>query len=177
VNEGDVTVRWATLQDAHAIAQVHVDSWKVAYAGLIDSERLASLGLPQRERQWRDRLAPAGGEASTLVAEMGGEIVGFCALALPARDADEPPDVAEIPALYVAPGRWGAGAGSALIEAALAAMRERGYREAVLWMLAGNERARRFYERHRFARDGGRRRSQYFPDAEYMVELRFRRPL
>jgi GNAT superfamily N-acetyltransferase len=57
-------------------------------------------------------------------------------------------------ALYVTPAWWSAGAGRALMERVLTALGAESYRRAVLWVLADNARARRFYERAGFALDG-----------------------
>ncbi|NUR29276.1 MAG: GNAT family N-acetyltransferase, partial [Catenulispora sp.] len=51
---------------------------------------------------------------------------------------------------------WGTGAGHALMEAALARLRELGLSPVRLWALDGNERAARFYRRQGFALDGER---------------------
>jgi GNAT superfamily N-acetyltransferase len=62
--------------------------------------------------------------------------------------------VGELYALYLEPAWWSAGVGRALIETVLASLWEDGYRRVVLWVLTGNGRARRFYERAGFAHDG-----------------------
>jgi GNAT superfamily N-acetyltransferase len=172
-----VTVRWAIPADARAIATVHVASWQEGYRGLIDPRTLVGLSVDRRETQWRAWLAKGGERQLTLVAEHLGEIGGFCTLAMPSRDAEERDGVAEIPALYVTPKLWRAGLGTALIGAAADTMRERGFGEAILWMLEGNRRAKGFYARHGWQRDGGRRSSRHYPDAEELVEVRFRRAI
>ena len=53
-------------------------------------------------------------------------------------------------ALYVRADRWGTGIGYALLEVAI------GDRAAYLWVLEGNARAIRFYERQGFRLDGTR---------------------
>jgi GNAT superfamily N-acetyltransferase len=63
--------------------------------------------------------------------------------------------VGELYALYVSPDWWSTGAGRALMGQVLACLEAEGYRRAILWVLADNTRARRFYERARFAPDGG----------------------
>jgi GNAT superfamily N-acetyltransferase len=143
---------------------------------------LDDLSLEGRERDWRGWLAEGGERHFTLVAERDGTLLAFCTVEMPAREEDEPDDVAAIPALYAHPDAIGTGAGRALMEAAVRAVREAGYREAVLWMLEGNRRAEAFYERGGWRRDGGRRRSDYpgvtySSDDERPVEVRYRLPL
>lgn len=45
-------IRKATLQDAEAIARVHVDSWKTTYKGIIPDNVLNNLSYTQRTEQW-----------------------------------------------------------------------------------------------------------------------------
>ena len=172
-----VRVRPAVDDDAATIARVHVDSWRGAYRGLLPDRILDGLSVAGREGLWRQRIAPASRGPRTLVAEVGGSVEGFVTFAVRARDVEEPPGVGEIPALYVSPSTWRSGVGTALLAAALDGLRAAGCREAILWMLDGNRRAARFYRSRGWADDGGRRRSQYFPDETGLVEARLRRPV
>jgi ribosomal protein S18 acetylase RimI-like enzyme len=52
----------------------------------------------------------------------------------------------EVYAISVDPRRWGEGIGRELLSASEEATRELSYREAGLWVLEDNPRARRFYE-------------------------------
>jgi L-amino acid N-acyltransferase YncA len=177
-----LTVRRATLDDARAIAAVHIASWRAAYRGLLPDRVLDELSLEQRDGDWRGWLAEGGERHFTLVAERDRSLLAFCTLEMPTREADEARNVAEIPALYAHPDAFGSGAGGALMDAATAAMREAGYREAILWMMQGNRRAAAFYERRGWRRDGGARRSDYpsiayASDDERPMEVRYRLPL
>src|SRR5215831_1657889 len=64
-------------------------------------------------------------------------------------------DVGELYALYLLPAWWSAGVGRALMTSVLDTLRSHRYRRVVLWVLADNARARRFYERAGFTLDGG----------------------
>jgi len=172
-----VHVRPAVDGDAAAIARVHVDSWRGAYRGLLPDRILDGLSVSGRETLWRQRIAPASRGPRTLVAEVGGSVEGFVTFVIRARDIEEPAGVGEIPALYVSPPAWRSGVGTALLAAALDALRAAGCREAILWMLDGNRRAALFYRSRGWADDGGRRRSQYFSDEAGLVEVRRRRAL
>ena len=61
------------------------------------------------------------------------------------------------------------------MQAGLDAMRARGYRDAVLWVLDDNPRARRFYEREGWALDGRTKREEFLGVA--ITEVRYRRVL
>jgi ribosomal protein S18 acetylase RimI-like enzyme len=88
----------------------------------------------------------------------GGGIVGFVTFG-PSRDADAV-GLAEIYALYVDPGRYGAGVGRLLMAHARRRLKEQGFEAAVLWVLLGNERAASFYEREGWAADGAVREEE-----------------
>ena len=49
-------VRSAELDDATAIARVHVATWRSAYRGLLPDEFLASLSQSHYEERWRRSL-------------------------------------------------------------------------------------------------------------------------
>jgi RimJ/RimL family protein N-acetyltransferase len=76
--------------------------------------------------------------------------------------------------LAVHPDHWGRGLGTAAVEAATAAMARRGSREASLWCLEENRRARRLYERLGW-RPAAERRDASWPP--YPVEMRYTRAL
>ena len=78
-----------------------------------------------------------------LVAERAGRVVGVVAV--------EP---CRIEGLYVLPAEWGRGAATLLHAAALRSLVDAGCTTAALWVLEGNARARRFYEKHGWRPDG-----------------------
>jgi len=71
--------------------------------------------------------------------------VGFVIFG-PCRDEDAKRGQGEVYALYVEPEWWSAGVGRALLSHAQHALRALGFRDASLWVLESNERARRFYQ-------------------------------
>ncbi len=66
----------------------------------------------------------------------------------------------EIYALYVDPGRYEAGVGRTLMDHARRRMKGQGFEAAVLWVLQGNERAAKFYEREGWVADGAVRKEE-----------------
>lgn len=165
------SVRTARLDDAPAIARVHVASWRAAYAGLLPEGVLASRTVEVRTRHWVEWLSD-GAPRRILVAERNGAVVGFGA-AGPARGGG--PRTAELYSLYLAPEALGEGFGTLLWNALADPLAGDGFREAVLWVADGNERALRFYEARGFRADGGRR-SECF-DGAPMAALRCRTTL
>ena len=77
-------------------------------------------------------------------------------------------------ALYVRPAAWGTGLADRLHASAEAELRRRGTPRARLWVLEGNGRARRFYERHGWRPDGTSRVVEFPPHPlDLGYELRF----
>jgi ribosomal protein S18 acetylase RimI-like enzyme len=161
-----IAVRRATPADARAIAEIHVETWRAAYAGVMPQEVLDELDVEARELLWRSWAAAPDG--ATFVAEPNGRIVGFAGIG-PSRD---PEGVGEVYSIYVLPAAWGTGAGRALMDAGAAWLKER-WSEAVLWVAEENPRARRFYERYGWALDGGRKVDEVAPGA-VVAEVRYR---
>ncbi len=84
------------------------------------------------------------------------------------------PSAGELGALYVDPQAWGTGLGQALIIEAERRLAER-HAVAGLWGLAGNVRARRFYEAGGWRTDGTERAERVF--GVPVVEARYRKTL
>ncbi len=147
-------VRRAVRDDAPAIAEVHVDSWREAYRGLVPEEVLERLSVAERKRTWLELLSEPERRSFALVAEVAGRVEGFCHLATPSRDDDAGQRTAEIAAMYIAPARWRTGLGSRLMRTAMEELRGAGHQESTLWVLVENGRARAFYGTFGFRPDG-----------------------
>jgi len=155
----EVRIRRAAVEDAGALARLHVDAWRVAYRGLVPDSRLDGMDYERRAARFREQLGGHGLEtgpskAETYVAERGGEVLGFVTLGA-CRDAGvDPQRVGEIWGIYLGPQHWRQGAGTRLCRFAEQLLASRGYEEVKLWVLAGNSRARRFYAAMGFVADG-----------------------
>ena len=142
-----VEIRDARPEDAAGIARVHIDAWRDAYAALLPADHLAGLDYAKRGMDWARILARPRMTQHTLVAQVEGDIVGFCGFG-PVRSG---PTEGEIYGLYIA-GDWHEqGIGRNLIARAFDVLRNRGFTSAVIWCLERNFAGRGFY-----ARCGGR---------------------
>ena len=134
-------IRVATLQDAGAIARVHVESWRTTYAGIVPAEYLASLDVGQREVSWREWLPL---DIDVFVAEVDGEVVGFVgggAIREPVEGVD-----AELFAIYLLRDAQRRGIGMALLKRLAGSLKARGYRSMMAWVLEDNSSGE-FYSR------------------------------
>jgi L-amino acid N-acyltransferase YncA len=136
-----VSIRPATTEDAGAIAQVHVESWRTTYTGIVPEAYLVGLDEVLRAKLWHEFLA---GHALVLVAERDGRVVGF-AHGGTNREALEECD-AELYSIYLLRESQGRGTGKALLQAMAGALEERGFRSMAVWVLERNL-SRTFYER------------------------------
>lgn len=167
-------IREAEPRDARAIAQVHVSSWQAAYRGHLTDEYLDGLTVEDRLEQHRRTLEEPRADWRTWIAEDAGRVAGF-AVTGPSEDADAEDRTGEVYAIYLDPERVGTGLGRALFEHAVGDLRERGFTQATLWVLASNERARRFYEVAGWATDGTE--TQERVDCEMRPTVRYRTAL
>ena len=171
-------VRPATVADAPAIGEISVLSWQTAYAGLLPEDFLRRLSVEARARMWTDVLGGPDRSGTVLVVETAGcerHLAGFVAFG-PRRD-DAGSEAGQLYALYLHPRHWGRGLGRLLHQAMLDAMVEDGYRTAVLWVLATNERAKAFYAREGWFADGATQAEPVDGGAVTLEEMRFRRSL
>jgi len=79
-------------------------------------------------------------------------------------------------AFYVLPAYWREGVGCALWGAGVHRLVEQGYRQAMLWVLSDNARARRFYDRAGWSAEPASERSLLIGGAS-LREIRYRSPL
>jgi len=144
------------VADAPHIAAISVRGWQWAYRGQMPDAILDSLSVEQRTAGWHRVLDSRSALARTWLVERAGRVLGFAHTG-PSRDADATADVGEVYAIYVEPAEVGAGLGRALFAHAMKELERQGYQAATLWVLAGNQRARRFYEAAGWRPDGSAR--------------------
>ena len=162
-------MRRARPSDAAAIAAVHTQSWQAAYEHVFGAERLLTIDTERRSRWWERTIAE--GTGTVLVAEHEAKVVAFVSVGA-SRDADAD---GELHAIYALPQAWGTGAGPALMAAGIEALRVAGHREAILYVLEDNPRARRFYEREGWSTDGTTKTDEFL--GVPVREVRYRRLL
>ncbi|MGC7101981.1 N-acetyltransferase family protein [Amycolatopsis lurida] len=162
-------IRPAETGDELGVATVHVRSWQAAYRGLLPDDYLDGLRPEDRAAQYTFGTT---GRINPIVAVDGDTIRGFATFG-PSRDNNDGTE-GELYAIYVHPGHWGGGYGRALIAEARRLLAQR-YRDAIVWVLVGNDQARRFYLADGWSDEGTRRTDEMF--GVTVDETRFRRTL
>jgi GNAT superfamily N-acetyltransferase len=140
----------ATVRDAEALTDLHLDVWEEAYGGLIAVEMLAKRRADRSDRvaRWRENISSTTSTALLAWNDDGSRLLGFISTG---SGRDEPrtslPGL-EVMALYVRAAVYGQGVGYTLLNKAI------GSASAYLWVLDGNRRAVTFYQRQGFRFDG-----------------------
>lgn len=133
-----------TEDEINGKGYVHYKSWQETYAGLVDAGYLDGHTLEKTVKtahRWLDNI---------LVAKDGDRVIGFVGYG--AYRDDTLPGYGEIFALYVLKDYHGKRVGYGLMNAAFEKLAA--YRKVAVWVLKGNDRAIRFYERYGFHFDG-----------------------
>jgi len=163
-------VREATAADAESIGEAHAEAFRVAHRDLFEQAWLREL-VERRRTMWAHRLRGREHARNTLlVAQRGSAVAAFVHFG---PHSDGAPD-GEIFDCFAHPDVWGRGVAATVMDKAWEMLREAGFRRVRLWTLAGANRARHFYESHRFA-ETGRTRERDFGDGRPVLEIEYLR--
>ena len=141
----EIAITPAGPGDAAELGEVHVASWRQTYPGLLPQTYLAAMNPHLHARRWRHQLTRARSGEVVLVAEGPRGLIGYCAGALVARQAEGAD--AEVFTLYLVKPAQGIGLGRRLLASMARVLAAQGATSLRLWVLNGNQAARGFYER------------------------------
>jgi GNAT superfamily N-acetyltransferase len=136
-------VRPAEVDDAAAIAEIHVATWRTAYRGMLPDDFLDSLDEAGYEDRWRRTISERSNKV--FVAENSRGVIGFASGGRERAGEDE--YGGELYAIYVLREAQGRGHGRRLVQAVVGGLRELGLTDMIVWVLRENAIARTFYER------------------------------
>jgi GNAT superfamily N-acetyltransferase len=139
-----IALRRAHAGDASAIARVRIDSWRTTYRGMMPDAYLDAMQVETSTALWDRVLTAEPNSTSVFVVEHGTDVVGFaCGTLL--KEAKHGVD-AELAAVYLRREFQHAGLGRRLVGAVVDAQRAHGATGLLTWVIAGNNRARSFYQ-------------------------------
>jgi ribosomal protein S18 acetylase RimI-like enzyme len=139
------TIRKATVEDASAIATVHVAAWRETYRGIVSDEVLSRLSVQRRTEQWINTLSNKSHPYHhAFVGEVEGQVVGFANSGSP-QVKDSGFD-SELFALYILRAAHKMGIGRSFVQAVAKGLSGQGCKSMMVWVLKDNL-ARGFYER------------------------------
>lgn len=136
-------IRKASIEDVANIAKVHVASWQSTYKGIINEKYLRNLSIEQRTELWIKNIQNI--DNTILVAVENNQIVGFASGAS-ARDDEYPSYDGDVTAIYFYKEFQGKGLGKRLIYKLFVKLKERGFKNAIVKVLADNHN-KNFYEK------------------------------
>ena len=143
----EASIRKVQQGDANALAYIQTESWKAAFAGILDDETLAKCANITRATEMYQRLLDNNiGNGYILSVDGKPYCIAYW---------DEARDVeftgkAELICIHSLPGNWHKGYGSQMMDQVLMDIKKAGYSEVVLWVFRDNLRARAFYEANGF---------------------------
>lgn len=167
-------IRPARPEDALGIVHARTAAWQTAYRGLMPDDYLDAMSdeADDAADRLRDRLQSPPPSTLLIGTDAEGTVLGMCAYG-PPRDDDI--DSGQLYAINVVPAAWGTGLGRQLLRAAERGLATAGHRTAYLWVVDGNVRARRFYQRAGWRCDGATKLDDDFGTG--VTEVRYRRDL
>ncbi|GIJ19640.1 N-acetyltransferase [Micromonospora lutea] len=127
-----------------AVGALHQRSRVAAYSSFLPPEALADPTPEAMGEYWTQRWTWERDSHRMTLAVRDDALAGFSYFG---PDDEDGSDAGMLCAIHLAPAERGRGVGRELMSDALAGMRKRGWRRAVLWVLRDNLPARRFYER------------------------------
>lgn len=144
-------IRWAEPEDSVELGRVHSEAYRSAYMGIMPEHYLRRVTAENREKYYREALEKGPEKIAILIANdrpAGVMVVGG------SSDDDLDSSYGEIRSIYLTEGVWGNGYGTAFLGWGIERLAESGCRNVSLWVLEDNKRARSFYERFGFRKDG-----------------------
>lgn len=139
----EIIIRNITEEDIAEVVDIQIRGWQTAYKGIIDEKFLNSMNKEERiEERKNDYML-----GNFIVAEVNGDIVGFCRYYGVVISPDGEDYDCELMALYVKPELKQQGIGKEMFKFVLSDLKNRGKNRMILWCLKDNHPSRKFYEK------------------------------
>ncbi|MEI6462488.1 MAG: GNAT family N-acetyltransferase [bacterium] len=142
----NILIRKATVADAQQMATLHVKSWQITYKGQVPDSYLENLFIEDRKKKFEEYIKNEniyGNEH--FVISLNDQIVGNLIVGKN-RDEDLNNTFGELWGIYIHPDYFWKGFGSQLMTYAIEYLKNKGYKNATLWVLDTNKKTRDWYE-------------------------------
>lgn len=138
----NIIIRNVEKEDIPSIVDIQIEGWKTAYKDIIDENFLNSMNKNEKiEKRMKDYK-----ENGFIVAELNGEIVGFCRYIDRNKYTQDLPEIdCELMALYVKSDLKYNGIGTKLFQFVINEFRRKNKTKMILWCLKDNEPSKKFY--------------------------------
>jgi GNAT superfamily N-acetyltransferase len=132
------TLRDATPEDIPALAQVHVDTWRSTYRGIVPDEYLANLSYERRADGWHKILNQASeiGDFTYVAEDEFGAVIGFAGGGL--ERTGDPLYKGEVKAIYILHSYQKQGLGRCFLRAVAENLNQSGIYSLLIWVLVDN---------------------------------------
>lgn len=164
-----VEIRSALLEDINQIAQIHVDSWGVAFEGLMPQGYISSYNPDVRRKEWNSIIQTES--ECVIVAERDQQVVGFLSYYINPTHSD----VIELSKLYLSPYLYRQGVGTQLMNAFNQVVKAEAIKRISLYVLDSNQSAMKFYQKLGFVETGEFEKTEY--DGETIIDIRLMKTL
>ena len=134
-------IRKARLADAQGIANVHVDTWRTTYEGIIPTEFLNKLDYSERKNRWENKMRTEN--VVFVVENEEGQIIGFADTSR--RENNLELNSIDLTSLYLLEAYQGRGIGKLLMKTLFEHYKNQSYDKVYVDVLADNN-TRYFYE-------------------------------
>ena len=139
----EVVIRKVKQGDASDLAYIQTESWKAAFASILEAETLTKCTNIERATAMYQRLLDENkGNGYLLTVDGKPHCIAYWDAARDAEFAGK----AELICIHSLPGNWRKGFGSQMMDQVLVDIKQAGFSEVVLWVFRDNQRARAFYE-------------------------------
>ena len=126
-------IRYYEERDIDKIAKIIVDDWKIAYKGIIDDDYLENLNYIDRAKNIKEKYE----KQKSIVYIDNEDVKGYCRFG---ENRDNKKEYGEIYALYIKYGERNNGIGKSLSKKAMQILKDKGYKEVVIWCLKENKK-------------------------------------
>ena len=168
-----VEVRFATLADAPAVANLHLIASRAVHEGVVPEAHWQATPPAKRVSFWKEAIEY--GEPQVMVATLGDEVVGFVGFDR-SRDPKSKNTTGVLWALYVDPDHFGQGVGLALWDAAREGLQDEDCTDVTVWVALASAKALAFFDAAGFKREMNTARTVPLGGVR-VEEIRFKRSL
>lgn len=139
----EVSIRRVKQGDENDLAYIQTESWKAAFANILDVETLSRCtNIDKAIVMYRRLLKEKKGNGYIMLVDRKPHCLAYWDAARNGEFTGK----AELIAIHSLPDNWHKGYGSKMMDKVLKDIKEAGYQEIVLWVFKENSRARAFYE-------------------------------
>ncbi len=133
----DYQIREAKREDCFIIPKITTICWQETYPGIVSEAFLTKLKLNEKDRIQKAYAEFNSTPYQELVLEVNGKVVGFVRYG--SSSYPKIPQCGEIFALYILKDYQGYGYGKKLVNAALAKLKNQGFKAVIIGCLAENK--------------------------------------